>query len=183
MYFICWEGATATKGAFVKELQPLVEGSAAEEGITHGLVTGLLPINPYQLEETIGHYSAGKHLLENFSLPFTGDSRDELSAKAELESENNLIAEAIQSISKPSFEENQHISHREKSIRLLQSCPTWTQLDATKQNRARLELQGMSMLHLVRFSSLLSSTLLMYPNKFSPFRFTLTSVNSSCGPC
>ena len=41
-----------------------------------------------------------------------------------------------------SFSPRKTLSHRQKSVRLLQHCPSWTQLENTLENRRLLERQG-----------------------------------------
>lgn len=69
---------------------------------------------------------------------------------------DDVVAEAIRSISMADYKKNvigssprsslkrniDHYSHREKSIRLLRKCPTWSELDDTQQNRMGVEGQG-----------------------------------------
>ena len=164
-HFICWEGATGSKGAYVQTM-----GFSADRCLT----SYALPIDPYSTQSALNY----QNLVQDLSLPFTRSDatanhanlartisierrKAQGTTRGGLEGghsviEDDVVEEAIQSISMADYKRNvydtsppasyrrhvKHYSHREKYVRLLRKCPAWSQLDDTKENRMRLEGQG-----------------------------------------
>ena len=155
-YFVCWDGATSSRGAFVQEL-PTAYLSNEQ---MRGFASDILPENPYAREASTMSFYQGQNVLEDLTLPFTqdaatrnsklgrvvGDNRGILrNQPASLTEENHdgaddVVKDAIRSISNTG--PRSAYSHREKSVRLLSKVPAWSQLDDTAQNIIRLEGQG-----------------------------------------
>ncbi|CAB9515085.1 expressed unknown protein [Seminavis robusta] len=170
VHFICWEGATASKGAFVQELG--ASGVDSVEGSSRCLSSYVLPIDPYSTQAALNY----QNFVPDLALPFTQSDASAKHSKLKRAIANErrktrgisvghegtdsgiddeVVEDAIQSISMADYKRNvfdtsppasykrrvKNYSHREKSVRLLRKCPAWSQLDDTKENRMRLEGQ------------------------------------------
>jgi hypothetical protein len=140
VYLICWEGATASRGvSFVQEL----ESSPALSSSSSVHITDVLPLPELSHAPSI----RASTILLPFSEPYERLIEDY--------ENDDIILEALESISgltyreeslvasiPTSFSPRKSFSHREKSIRLLRQCSSWTQLENTRDNRLLLERQG-----------------------------------------
>jgi hypothetical protein len=165
-HFICWEGATASQGAFVQELAPVETGLL--QGPARCLLSNILPVDPHSMQASLNY----QDFVQNLALPFTQSDADGRHSnmkrivlserkKASMVTDSSgiddeVVEAAIRSISMADYNKNVLItsptesftrpvtnySHREKSVRLLRKCPAWTQLDDTDENRRRLGGQG-----------------------------------------
>ena len=172
VYFICWDGAASSRGAFVREL--LAPRIANQQ--LRGLTCDVLPLNPYAIEaSTMDFLRFGD--ADEFALPFTQDPPTRSSMLRRLVSDTNssvlaghgssnvpvepqdggddVVSDAIRSIS--SDGPMSPYSQREKSVRLLRQVPAWSQLNDSAQNRLRLEDQGKNLFCIRVFILSLSS--------------------------
>ena len=156
-YFVCWDGSTSTRGSFVYEFDHDMDG------LTTGLAASVLPIR------TRGEFvpDAG---TPGWQIPFSGDPRHSsttralfvkdssagsLLSKEATSSPDDIIDQALRSISSQRYRETvlrssppqsprrntTSYSHREKSIRLLKHCSSWTQLEKSNASHQFFELQ------------------------------------------
>lgn len=144
---ICWEGATVSTGAsFVQELQasPCLYSSLPANA------NFVLPIYP-----TRSSSRNEQDVRLPFSEPYDSFLLDGPNSNGcEEKNESNIVIEALESISglsyrersgdellsSPSKRRQQSLTHREKSVRLLRQCSSWTQLENTMD---QMRLQGM----------------------------------------
>lgn len=148
VYFICWEGATSARGvAFVQELD-------ASPNLSSHVVANIdfvLPVFPSTPTEpsTMG-------MQFPFSEPY--DTSRLADREEEKEDVDGIVSDALESISGLSYlsqsdddrlgvpvsmllsPRSETLSHREKSIRLLSQCSSWTRLEHTLDKMKR---QGM----------------------------------------
>lgn len=171
VYFVCWEGATSSEGPFVCELQQLTKDPIDKRPVC-GLHCDILPVDPFTSQEEHNSFSSLRPMGADVQLPHDQDTffsdafkllrmssaerkRAELKTATAAGSHesgvDSLVVEAIQSISIADYKENTagsnlqssgHYSNREKSIRLLEKCPAWFQLEDSKHSRVRMEGQA-----------------------------------------
>jgi len=156
-FFVCWEGATSSRGAYVREL--FKRSSLSFSGEIVGLVSDIIPVNPFSMQRS-SHHNTNTIVVEDLSMPFSQEEAPmnhfmpkQLVAQTSEASEchadvDTVVQDAIQSIAgaDPIFpsaqaREVRRFSHKEKSERLLSQVPAWSQLDDTEQNMNRLEGQ------------------------------------------
>jgi hypothetical protein len=147
VYFICWEGATAAGGvAFVQELDASPNLSSYVANID--FVLPAFPSTPTE-PSTMGM---------QFPLSEPYDTSRLADREEEKEDVDGIVIDALESISGLSYlsqsdddrlcvpasmplsPRSQTLSHREKSIRLLSQCSSWTRLEHTFDKMKR---QGM----------------------------------------
>jgi hypothetical protein len=146
VYFICWEGATSARG--VNYFQEL-EGSPCLSSLVATNSNFVLPIHPTATTPSADHISLP------FSTPYESAIQNDTS-EVEIVAERNghvgdIVVDALESISCLSYREQagnadfclsdimppsprrrKTLSHREKGIRLLRQCSSWTQLEVTQ---------------------------------------------------
>jgi len=142
VYFICWEGAMASSGAFLAQLFesdiPL---------ISSGLHSAVLPLHPFPTKQTefdFGIYEETEDAIE-LHLPFTASYEVPTPLKSQVVDKSKLddiVGTALESISNLSYRDMEPsaspgaqarrrfmLTANEKSVRLLEHCKSWTMLD------------------------------------------------------
>lgn len=162
-FFICWDGATESEGAYVEALRYSDHLATCNlhcdllpfDNIIKGPIPGL---NEAETHDAVNKAEPSMRLL---NLSFAGAQKN-----TKLESDRNfnhstieveqIIVDALDSISsldylgeetfyskkeKIKMKRTERLSHVEKSSRLVRDCESWSNLDDTKENRALFEQQ------------------------------------------
>jgi len=160
-YFICWDGATASEGAYVEEL------CHSDHMPSHNIRCVLLSSEnmtkkPFSVldEEEFSVSDKAESSIRLQNLPLTepqtiANATDSNLSYPTFEVEQ-IVVDALDSISsldylgeeslfsakeKPKLKRTERLSYAEKSARLVHGCESWATLDDNKENRAMFESQ------------------------------------------
>lgn len=154
VYFVCLEGANPDRGAYYHEL-----ATDTRREFNRCVITRVLALNPFSKVP----FGSGSHLDDGLmsrtlekQLISSGDSMVE--NHPEREELDEIVVEAIESISTLSYRENISgqsplsirrnksitLTNREKSVRLLRHCTSWTKLENATRHRFTTQISVLS---------------------------------------
>lgn len=144
IFFMCWEGATATRGAaFIQEMESPPGSIFSNASLARVLLlSDSKPSNKITEALKNSARTAEYGLLEEVSVPEFRNLDDALtdSTLERIVSVNSAADISFQrSLSTESDMDVSALSHREKSERILRKVSSWTQLEDTVENRERLQ--------------------------------------------
>lgn len=161
VFFICWEGATAAQGAFVSKIHSEEEYEGGLETFTSlrlfaPVTANVLPFYASPVNAARHHHLESERGLQ---LPFTSPyrmpsfviKRDGTKAVSEVTDTVDVVKDALDSLTlrnlsshSPNFSPLRRpvLSSREKSVRLVRYCSSWTLLDDTEKNKTYYDNQG-----------------------------------------
>jgi hypothetical protein len=161
VFFICWEGATAAQGAFVSKIHSEEEYESGLETLTS--LRPFAPVTAYILPLYASPTNAARHRHlkseRGLQLPFTSPyrmpsfvtNRDGTKTVSEVTGTIDVVKDALDNLRQwnlpsqsPTFSRLKRpvLSSREKSVRLVRNCSSWTLLDDTEENKTYYDNQG-----------------------------------------
>ena len=188
--FISWEGSTTLHGAFATDLVEFEELGSQE--LTFPILPSETVMRPLDLglEMKIPSFE-GLHEKKEVSLLYPASEK--VHEEESKRSEDPFLIDAIESISSLSHHldaprtpispavrrNNLTLSHEEKSIRLLQKCPSWTVLEHSDNTRQMVSIESPTLTFRIgsRLSTLsMRSSVVneLYHRKSTPFQHILS---------
>ena len=161
VFFICWEGATAAQGAFVSKIHSEEEFEGRLETLTSLHLSPPVTASVLPLYASPVNAARHTHLKSErgLQLPFTSpyrmpsfvSERGGTKAVSEDTDTVDVVKDALDSLMLTNLSSQSSnfsplrrpvLSSREKSVRLVRYCSSWTLLDATEENKTYYENQG-----------------------------------------
>lgn len=167
VYFICWEGSTASEGAFVSKIHSEEAYESAVDALTTlrlsaPVVSSIVPFRNFN-SYSAQHHRFGQgisfdgHQSSNLQLPFTSPYKmpsfvSKWGMLPEKIGVEDIVQDALNSLATdnpttglgeqvPSHLRHS-LSYRERSVRLVRHCSSWTLLGDTDDNKAHYDSQG-----------------------------------------